>query len=72
MVGTSDFGRLTLSPSLFIVSDDLVVRPMCSTSSFGLLKELNVPLCDIEEQVIFIDKAEVISGLRLKAKYALL
>lgn len=55
---TSDFGRLTLSPSLFIVSDDLVVRPMCSTSSFGLLKELNVPLCDIEEQVISIDKAE--------------
>ncbi|XP_016458729.1 uncharacterized protein LOC107782365 [Nicotiana tabacum] len=56
--GTSDIGRLTLSPSLFIVSDDLVVRPMCSTTSFGLLKELNVPLCDIEEQVIFIDKAE--------------
>ncbi|XP_059306479.1 uncharacterized protein LOC132057911 [Lycium ferocissimum] len=54
----SEFGRLTMSPSLFIVSDNLEVTPMCSTSSFGLLKELNVPLCDMEEQVISIGKAE--------------
>lgn len=55
---TDEFGRLTKSPSLFIVSDDLEVKPVCSTSSFGLLKELNVPLFDIEEQVISIGKAE--------------
>ncbi|CAN4106096.1 unnamed protein product [Withania somnifera] len=56
--GTSEYGRLTKSPSLFIVSDDLEVKPVCSTSSFGLLKELNVPLFDIEEQVISIGEAE--------------
>ncbi|KAL3357902.1 hypothetical protein AABB24_015162 [Solanum stoloniferum] len=56
--GISEFGRFTKSPSLFIVSDDLEVKPMCSTSSFGLLKELNVPLFDIEEKVISFGKAE--------------
>lgn len=65
---TREFGRFTKSPSLFIVSDDLEVKPMCSTSSFGLLKELNVPLFDIEEKVITIGEAEVISCLNLKAK----
>ncbi|XP_060201989.1 uncharacterized protein LOC132630436 [Lycium barbarum] len=55
---TSESGGLTMSPSLFIVSEDLEVTLMRSTSSFVLLKELIVPLCDIEEQVIPIGKAE--------------
>lgn len=59
--GTGEFGRFAKSPSLFIVSDDLEVKPMCSTSSFGLLKELNVSLFDIKEEEICIGKAEVIS-----------
>lgn len=54
----SEFGRFAKSPSLFIVLDDLEVKPVCSTSSFGLLKELNVPLFDIKEQEISIGKAE--------------
>lgn len=62
--GTQEFGRLTKSPSLFIVSDDLEVKPVCSTSSFGLLRELNVPLYDIEEQVISIGKAEALCLLQ--------
>uniref|UniRef100_M1BTF6 DUF674 family protein n=2 Tax=Solanum tuberosum TaxID=4113 RepID=M1BTF6_SOLTU len=62
--GTSEFGRFTMSPSLFIVSDDLEVKPMCSTSTFGILKELNVTFFDIEEQVISIGKAEALCLLQ--------
>ncbi|XP_055812563.1 uncharacterized protein LOC129882340 [Solanum dulcamara] len=59
-----EVGRFTKSPSLFIVSDDLEVKPVCSTSSFGLLKELNVPLFDIEEKVITIGEAEALCLLQ--------
>ncbi|KAK6779189.1 hypothetical protein RDI58_021373 [Solanum bulbocastanum] len=61
---TSEFGRFTKQPSLFIVSDDLEVKPMCSTSTFGFLKELNVTFFDIEEQVISIGKAEALCLLQ--------
>ncbi|XP_049375227.1 uncharacterized protein LOC125840308 [Solanum verrucosum] len=56
--GSSEFGRFTMSPSLFIVSNNLEVKPMCSTSSFGILKDQNVTFFDIEEKVISIGKAE--------------
>ncbi|XP_049406020.1 uncharacterized protein LOC125869590 [Solanum stenotomum] len=61
---TREFGRFTKSPSLFIVSDDLEVKPMCSTSTFGILKDLNVNFFDIEEQVISIGKAEALCLLQ--------
>jgi len=43
----------------FIVSDDLVVTPMNSSSTISLLSKLQMNIGDIEEQVISIGKAEV-------------
>ncbi|XP_010468073.1 PREDICTED: uncharacterized protein LOC104748076 [Camelina sativa] len=48
----------------FIVSDDLVVTPMNSSSTISLLSKLQMTIGDIEEQVISIGKAEATSLLR--------
>ncbi|CAA0381802.1 unnamed protein product [Arabidopsis thaliana] len=48
----------------FIVSDDLVVTPMNSSSTISLLSKLQMNIGDIEEQVISIGKAEATSLLR--------
>nr|GMD17060.1 uncharacterized protein LOC109182299 [Ipomoea batatas] len=46
--------------SLFIVLDNLDVKPLSSASSFLILRELKVPFSDIEEQVITVGMDEVI------------
>ncbi|XP_009760386.1 uncharacterized protein LOC107796812 [Nicotiana tabacum] len=48
------FGKFAEAPSLFYVMDNLEVRPLSSTSTMRLLQELNVPMYDIEEQVISV------------------
>ncbi|ESQ37323.1 hypothetical protein EUTSA_v10002899mg [Eutrema salsugineum] len=48
----------------FIVSDDLVITPMNSSSTISLLSKLQMNISDIEEQVINISKAEAVSLLR--------
>ncbi|KAF8080292.1 hypothetical protein N665_0959s0022 [Sinapis alba] len=48
----------------FIVSDDLVVTAMNSSSTISLLSKLQMNISDIEEQVISIGKAQAISLLR--------
>ncbi|MBA0785078.1 hypothetical protein Gotri_025057 [Gossypium trilobum] len=45
--------------SLFVITDDLVVKSLSSVSSFSLLKETGTPLCDVEQQVISIGEVEV-------------
>ncbi|XP_010418330.1 PREDICTED: uncharacterized protein LOC104703932 [Camelina sativa] len=66
MAGTSDsasFGLLKGATN-FIVSDDLVVTPMNSSSTISLLSKLQMNIGDIEEQVISVGKAEATSLLR--------
>ncbi|VVA96956.1 unnamed protein product [Arabis nemorensis] len=48
----------------FIVSDDLFITTMSSSSTIGLLKKNEVDISDIEEHAISISKAEFISVLR--------
>ncbi|XP_010418865.1 PREDICTED: uncharacterized protein LOC104704481 [Camelina sativa] len=48
----------------FMVSDDLHVTAMNSSSTISMLSKLQVNINDIEEQVISIGKAEAISLLR--------
>lgn len=52
--------NFSLSPSEFIVLDNLEVKPLSSASSFLILRELKVPFSDIEEQAITIGMKEVI------------
>nr|GMD43393.1 uncharacterized protein LOC109182299 [Ipomoea batatas] len=50
--------------SLFIVLDNLDVKPLSSASSFLILRELKVPFSDIEEQVITVGMDEALSLLK--------
>ncbi|MFQ6623282.1 hypothetical protein Gotur_001740 [Gossypium turneri] len=46
-----------LKNSSFLVTDDLVVKSLPSVSIISVLKELNIPLVDVEQQVISIGQA---------------
>ncbi|XP_010489722.1 PREDICTED: uncharacterized protein LOC104767386 [Camelina sativa] len=48
----------------FIVSNDLTITPMNSSSTIGLLKKMEVDFSDLEEHQISISKAELINILR--------
>ncbi|XP_052482591.1 uncharacterized protein LOC105787125 [Gossypium raimondii] len=48
-----------LKNSSFLVADDLVVKSLSSVSIISVLKELNIPLVDVEQQVISIGQVEV-------------
>ncbi|CAH2066507.1 unnamed protein product [Thlaspi arvense] len=48
----------------FVVSNDLVITPMSSSSIIGLLKKMKVDISDLEEYQLSISKAELISILR--------
>lgn len=58
---TSDSASIGLvkGETNFIVSDDLVVTAMNSSSTISLLSKLQMNISDIEEQVISIGKAQV-------------
>ena len=43
----------------FVVSDDLTITPMNSSSTIGLLRKMKVDINDLEEFQITISKAEV-------------
>ncbi|XP_022852204.1 uncharacterized protein LOC111373852 isoform X1 [Olea europaea var. sylvestris] len=58
------FGRFMEAPHLFVVSDNLVVTPLSSPSSISFLKELNVPLNDIEEQEETMGETEALALLK--------
>ncbi|KAG2240806.1 hypothetical protein Bca52824_097087 [Brassica carinata] len=48
----------------FIVSNDLTITPMNSSSTIGLLRKMKVDINDLEEYQTSISKAELISILR--------
>ncbi|XP_022852201.1 uncharacterized protein LOC111373849 isoform X2 [Olea europaea var. sylvestris] len=59
------FGRFMEAPCWFVVSDKLVVTQLSSpSSSISFLKELNVPLNDIEEQEETIGETEALALLK--------
>ncbi|PPD82681.1 hypothetical protein GOBAR_DD20398 [Gossypium barbadense] len=50
--------------SLFVITDDLVVKPLSSVSGISFLKEIGVSVDDVEEQVISIGEIEAVGLLR--------
>ncbi|CAI9779231.1 unnamed protein product [Fraxinus pennsylvanica] len=59
------FGRYMEAPRMYVVSDNLIVTPLSSPSSIiGFLKELNVPLSDIEEKEETIRETEALALLK--------
>nr|KJB17002.1 hypothetical protein B456_002G260100 [Gossypium raimondii] len=53
-----------LKNSSFLVTDDLVVKSLSSVSIISVLKELNIPLVDVEQQVISIGQVEALALLK--------
>ncbi|XP_040953058.1 uncharacterized protein [Gossypium hirsutum] len=45
--------------SLFVITDNLVVKSLSSVSSISLLKEIGISVDDVEEQVIIIGEVEI-------------
>jgi hypothetical protein len=59
MSRSSNSGEYARGPSMFMVTDDLVVTPMSSVTPLSYLIRSNVPLSDLEETVIGIGVKEV-------------
>ncbi|CAH9103459.1 unnamed protein product [Cuscuta europaea] len=54
-------------PLKFIILDDLKVRPLSSASSFSILKELKVPITEIEQEALTVSIEELQALTLLKA-----
>lgn len=54
--GSDEFMK---APTMFMVTDDLVVTPLSSATCFNYLKTLKVPPSDVKEQVVNIGMQEV-------------
>ncbi|XP_027352208.1 uncharacterized protein LOC113863032 isoform X2 [Abrus precatorius] len=61
---TSDSQGFAKEPSMYMVTDDLVVTPMSSISAVSYLNRLRVPLFDLEERVITIGVKEGLGILK--------
>ncbi|XP_021821342.1 uncharacterized protein LOC110762921 [Prunus avium] len=47
-------------PAKFVVTDNLVVRPISRILELQVLKDLNVPVTDIEDQIVHVGKKEAL------------
>ncbi|XP_027352207.1 uncharacterized protein LOC113863032 isoform X1 [Abrus precatorius] len=61
---SSDSQGFAKEPSMYMVTDDLVVTPMSSISAVSYLNRLRVPLFDLEERVITIGVKEGLGILK--------
>ncbi|KAF7825582.1 DUF674 family protein [Senna tora] len=57
-------GGFVKGPSIFMVTDDLVVKPFSFISTVSYLNESNVGKNDLEERIIFIGVKEVLAILK--------
>ncbi|MCI01773.1 tyrosine/dopa decarboxylase [Trifolium medium] len=55
---SSSSGEYVKGPSIYMVTDDLVVSPISSFNAISHLNSLNVPLLDVEEKVVRIGPKE--------------
>lgn len=57
-------GIVLRSPTMFLVTDNLVITPISSSTSFlSILRQLEVPFNDIQEKVVHIGKEEVMLSI---------
>ncbi|CAL2263791.1 unnamed protein product [Prunus armeniaca] len=47
-------------PAMFVVTDNLVVRPISRILELHILKDLNVPVTDTEDQIVHVGKKEAL------------
>jgi hypothetical protein len=69
---SSRCGEFAKGPSVYMVTDDLVVTPMSSFNVISHLNSLNISPFDVEERIVRIGLKEVIHYISLLCYYRLL
>eukprot|EP00268_Persea_americana_P057950 TRINITY_DN6978_c0_g1_i1.p1 TRINITY_DN6978_c0_g1~~TRINITY_DN6978_c0_g1_i1.p1 ORF type:complete len:286 (+),score=50.53 TRINITY_DN6978_c0_g1_i1:87-860(+) len=57
-------GAFLAKPAMFMVTDELVVKPLSPISSISLLSKFNIPISDIEERIVRMGEKEALSLLK--------
>ncbi|XP_077225333.1 uncharacterized protein LOC143858558 [Tasmannia lanceolata] len=61
---TESGGGFVKGPVIFTVTDDLDVKPFSPTRTISFIKKFNLPLSDIEEQVVNVGEEEALDLLK--------
>ncbi|RWR83866.1 hypothetical protein CKAN_01264000 [Cinnamomum micranthum f. kanehirae] len=56
-------GSFVAGPALFMVTDELVVKPLSPMLGVSFLSNFNIPVSDIEEQIVWMGEKEAMSLL---------
>ncbi|PQP91606.1 uncharacterized protein Pyn_30532 [Prunus yedoensis var. nudiflora] len=56
--------KLAPGTAMFVVTDNLVVRPISRILELHVLKDLNVPVTDVEDQIVHVGKKELEASQR--------
>eukprot|EP00268_Persea_americana_P048963 TRINITY_DN520_c0_g1_i9.p1 TRINITY_DN520_c0_g1~~TRINITY_DN520_c0_g1_i9.p1 ORF type:complete len:504 (-),score=78.48 TRINITY_DN520_c0_g1_i9:688-2199(-) len=57
-------GTFMVGQAVFMVTDELIVKPLSSISGVSLLSRLNININDLEERFVTVGKAEALSILK--------
>ncbi|XXG62176.1 hypothetical protein AAC387_Pa05g0594 [Persea americana] len=57
-------GAFVAGQAMFMVTDELAVKPLSTMSGISLLTKFNIPISDIEEQIVCIGEKEAMSLLK--------
>ncbi|RWR83870.1 hypothetical protein CKAN_01264500 [Cinnamomum micranthum f. kanehirae] len=57
-------GAFVAGQAMFMVTDELAVKPLSTVSGISLLSKFNIPISDIEEQIVCIGEKEAMSLLK--------
>ncbi|RWR96790.1 hypothetical protein CKAN_02619200 [Cinnamomum micranthum f. kanehirae] len=57
-------GEFMAGPATFIVTDELLVKPISTISCLALLNQFNLPLSDLEEQFVSMGEEQALSILK--------
>ncbi|XXG89337.1 hypothetical protein AAC387_Pa12g1359 [Persea americana] len=61
---TEQGGTFMVGQAVFMVTDELIVKPLSSISGVSLLNRLNININDLEERFVTVGKAEALSILK--------
>ncbi|XXG62184.1 hypothetical protein AAC387_Pa05g0599 [Persea americana] len=57
-------GSFIAGLAMFMVTDELIVKPLSPISSISLLRKFNIPISDIEERIVCMGEKEAMSLLK--------
>ncbi|XXG89324.1 hypothetical protein AAC387_Pa12g1353 [Persea americana] len=57
-------GAFMAGPGIFMVTEELIVKPLSTISGISFLSQFNIPVSDLEEQVVIVGEEEALSLLK--------